>query len=84
LLNKYLYNPKKIMEPEVKEFLARISMSLGIGVLWLSINSTAGIMFDLAFIHNHVTIGNIIFYIWFVASIVIMIRLYMRLWRNKL
>ncbi|HWB27030.1 MAG TPA: hypothetical protein VG738_16220 [Chitinophagaceae bacterium] len=72
------------MEPEVKEFLTRISLSLGIGILWLSINSTAGIMFDLAFIHDHITIGNIIFYIWFLSSIVIMIKLYIRLWKNKL
>ena len=72
------------MEPEVREFLMRVSLSLGIGILWLSINSTAGIMFDLAFIHGHITVGNIVFYVWFVASIVFMIKLYIRLWRGKL
>lgn len=71
------------MEPEVKEFLSRISLSIGLAVLWMSINSTAGIMYDLAFIHGHLSIGNIIFYIWFIASIVIMVRLYIRLWKNK-
>ena len=72
------------MEPEVREFLKRVSLSLGLAVLWMSINSTVGIMFDLAFIHDHITPGNIIFYTWFAASIALMIRLYMRLWRNKL
>lgn len=71
------------MEPEVREFLSRISLSLGLAVLWLSINSTAGIMYDLAFIHGRPTIGNIIFYIWFIISIIITARLYRRLWKNK-
>jgi hypothetical protein len=71
------------MEPEVREFLQRVSFSIGIAAAWMFINSTAGIWFDLAFIHDHVSVGNIIFYIWFVASIVIMIWMYMRLWRRK-
>ncbi len=72
------------MEPEVREFLQRISLSLGIGILWMALNSTFGIMLDYAFIHDHVTIGNIIFYIWFVASIILMIWLYIRLWKKQL
>ncbi|HVX48983.1 MAG TPA: hypothetical protein VHB48_02465 [Chitinophagaceae bacterium] len=71
------------MEPEVKEFLTRISFSIGIVVLWFTINSTAGIMFDFAFIHDHVTAGNIIFYIWFAISIFLMVKLLIRLWKNK-
>lgn len=72
------------MEPEVKEFLQRVSFSVGIAAAWMFINSTVGIWFDLAFIHDHVSVGNIIFYIWFATSIFIIIRLYMRLWRKKL
>lgn len=71
------------MEPEVREFLARISQTIGVVVLWMFINSTAGIMFGLAFIHNHITVGNVIFYIWFAASLVLMIWLLVKLWKGK-
>ena len=71
------------MEPEVREFLARISQTIGIVVLWMSINSTVGIMFDLAFIHDHITVGNIVFYIWFLASIGLMVWVLMRLWKGQ-
>jgi len=71
------------MEPEVREFLARISQTIGVVVLWMFINSTVGIMFDLAFVHDHITVGNIIFYLWFIASIVLMVWLLRRLWKAK-
>lgn len=72
------------MEPEVREFLQRISLSLGIGILWLALNSTFGIMLDYAFFYDHITTGNIVFYIWFVVSIFFMIKLYRKLWKGKL
>ena len=71
------------MEPEVREFLARISKTIGLVVLWMSINSTIGIMFGWAFTNGHVTTGNIIFYIWFVGSLVLMIWLLMRMWKGQ-
>lgn len=70
------------MEPEVREFLKRISFSLGIGILWMALGSTFGIMYDYAFIHETVTAGNIIFYILFVASIPVLIWFYIRLWKE--
>jgi len=72
------------MEPEVRAFLQRISLSLGIGILWLILNSTFGIMLDYAFVYDHISLGNIIFYIWFFASLLFMIRLYRKLWKDKL
>lgn len=72
------------MEPEVREFLRRVSLSLGIGLMWMILNATLGIMFDFAFIHEHISLGNILFYIWFVASFGCMIWLYMRLWKKPL
>jgi hypothetical protein len=72
------------MEPEVREFLQRISLSLGIGILWLILNSTFGIMLDYAFVYDHISTGNTIFYIWFFASLLFMIGLYRKLWKGKL
>jgi len=57
------------MEPGVRQYLIRILNTLAMGLLWMAVNMTAGIMYDLAFIHEHVRLGNILFYIWFVSSL---------------
>lgn len=68
------------MEPGVKEYLLRIINTLSVGLIWLAINSSFGIMYDYAFIHEHVTTGNIIFYIWFVISFTAFLWWVIRLW----
>jgi hypothetical protein len=57
------------MEPGVRKYLLRIVNTLSLGLLWLALNSTFGIMYDYAFIHDRLGIGNILFYIWFLASL---------------
>lgn len=71
------------MEPEVRAFLARISQTIGVVVLWMFINSTIGIKFGWAFFDDHVTTGNIIFYLWLAVSLGLMIWLLVRLWKGK-
>jgi hypothetical protein len=57
------------MEPGVRKYLLRIVNTLSLGLLWLALNSTFGIMYDHAFIHDHIRTGNILFYIFFLASL---------------
>ncbi len=64
------------MEPDVKKFLTKITNSLAIGLLWLIINSTIGIGFNFAFFEERPTIGNYIFYAWFLASLFLLILFY--------
>lgn len=71
------------MEPEAAAFLRRVGNSLALGFLWLAINATAAIKGDNAFIGDHLTIGNVLFYIWFIISIVILVFLYKKIWVNK-
>ena len=71
------------MEPEAAAFLRRVGNSLAIGFIWLAVNATAAIKGDNAFIGDQITIGNILFYIWFVISIVILMVLYKKIWREK-
>ncbi|HEX8677966.1 MAG TPA: hypothetical protein VF700_12130 [Segetibacter sp.] len=71
------------MEPEAAAFLRRVGNSLAIGFVWLAVNATAAIKGDNAFIGDQITIGNILFYIWFVISIVILVILYKKIWREK-
>ncbi len=72
------------MEPGVKEYLLRIINTLSVGLIWLAINSSFGIMYDYAFIHEQVTTGNIIFYIWFVISFTTFLWWVIRLWRKPI
>ncbi len=69
------------IEPEVKSFLSRIATSLSVGLLWLLVNSTIGIGFNFAFFENKPTIGNYIFYSWFLLSLFLLIIFYKKKWK---
>lgn len=71
------------MEPEVAEFLRRVGKSLTIAFVWLAINATAAIKGDNAFVGDHLTLGNILFYIWFIASVIILIIIYKKMWSHN-
>ena len=71
------------MEPEASAFLRRVGNSLAIGFVWLAVNATAAIKGDNAFIGDHLTIGNVLFYTWFIISIYILIIIYKKMWANK-
>lgn len=72
------------MEPEIKEYLLRIAKTVFMCLLWMAVNSTIGIMFDLAFIHNKISLPNIIFYVWFVVTLALLVWYYVRLWKKPL
>lgn len=72
------------MEPEVREFLKRIMMCITILFSWMMINVIAGIKYDLAFIEEKLTLGNVLFYVWFVASFVFVIIFFRRMWQKPL
>ncbi|HOZ78964.1 MAG TPA: hypothetical protein PLY34_13305 [Ferruginibacter sp.] len=65
------------MEPDVKAFLVLIIQSLSMVLLWMMVNMTAGIYFDLAFFEEKLSFWNILYYIFLLASFV-MLMLYLR------
>ena len=71
------------MEPEMVAFLKRIGKSLTIAFCWLAITATAAIKGDNAFIQEHVTIGNILFYLWLIISIIILAVIFKKMWFAK-
>ncbi len=72
------------MEPEVAAYLRRILTTLSVGLSWMIINTTAGIMYNYAFIENKISTGNIIFYCWFIISGIFFVRYIIRLWSKPL
>lgn len=75
---------KTEMEPGIRKYLIRIVNTLSLGLLWLALNSTAGIMYDQAFVHEKITLGNILFYIWFVSSLTAYLWYVIRLWSKPI
>lgn len=71
------------MESEVRDFLKRIVRSLFLGLFWLILNMTMGIYFGLLFIEDRISIGNIIFYIFFTGSLAALIWFYYKTWRKR-
>jgi hypothetical protein len=68
------------MEPEMVAFLKRIGLTIFIALLWLAINATAAIAGDNAFVGDHITIGNVLFYIWFIVSLILLLWIYKKMW----
>ena len=71
------------MEPEVRDFLMRISLSIGAGLLWLFINVTIGIFGGWLFFYETPELGNYVFYAWLLVSVVLLIWVYLRLWKKR-
>jgi hypothetical protein len=72
------------VEPEVKDFLVRVASSFSMGALWLLVNGTIGIGLNFAFFKRHPTVGNYIFYGWFLISLGLLIWYYKKKWKDPL
>ncbi len=72
------------MEPGVRTYLIRIVNTLSLGLLWMVVNSTLGIMYAFAFVDKQISIGNIIFYIWFLVSLVVYLIWVYRVWSKPI
>ncbi len=71
------------MDPEMAAFFQRIVKSVTIMFCWLAITATAAIKGDNAFIGEQINIGNILFYLWLIISILILIWLFKKIWFPK-
>ncbi len=72
------------MDPEAVAFLRRIVKTLTIGFIWLALTCTFAIKGDNAFISGSLRLGNILFYIWFIVSVVTLVFIYKKLWGSVL
>ena len=70
------------MEPDVKEFLLRIVQTISMSIVWLLINMSVGIYAGLAFFDDKPSIGNYIFYVWFIASFILLIFYFRKKWKG--
>ena len=71
------------MEEEAREFLTKIAWSVFFGIFWMIVNMTLGVYFELLIPLGKISIGNIIYYIFFLLSLVLLIRFYVRTWKKR-
>ena len=64
-------------------FLRKVAKSIFIGFVWLAVTAVVAIKGDNAFVGEHIKPGNVLFYSWFVVSVVILIFLYKKMWANR-
>ena len=71
------------MDNDTKRFLNKILTTLGLGLLWLFINMTMGIYNKWFFFADKPSTGNYIFYGWAILSLVGLLLLYRKIWKEK-
>ena len=72
------------MEPGIREFFRRISLSIGLFIIWMGINISIGIKLGLAFYEGSIHWGNIAFYVWLAASFCVLLFLIIRIWKKPI
>jgi hypothetical protein len=72
------------MEPKLIQFLNRIMRTIGLVVLWMTLNSTFGIMLGYAFIEGVWQVGNKIFYAFLLLSSIGVFYTLYQFWRHPI
>lgn len=72
------------MEPVVKEYLLRIVNTITYTALWMIVNITAGIMFELAIIERQLQWKNIAFYAFLIISFMALLKYLIHIWKKPL
>ena len=71
------------IEDDARRFLNKIVATVGLGLLWLFINMTMGIYNGWFFFSRKPTLGNYIFYSWAVFSLIGLLLIYRKIWKEK-
>ena len=71
------------MEQEAKDFLKRVLLSVFLGFMWLFVNMTLGIYYDLLPIYGRPDVWNIGYYLFLTGSGVLYFWFLRRTWKKK-
>jgi hypothetical protein len=70
------------MEPEAKKYLLKVLNSLSFGLLWLTLNVLGGLYWGYAIIEGKLSLSNLLFFAWFLLSLIALLYCYYRIWRK--
>ncbi|HEV8270235.1 MAG TPA: hypothetical protein VGQ04_02960 [Chitinophagaceae bacterium] len=68
------------MDPEVARYFRKILRSLFAFLMWLFINVTAGIYFELAYSNNFSSFVHILFFVWLTLSLALLLWYLYKIW----
>jgi len=71
-------------ETDIKQLLVRVLQTISMGVLWALVNTTLGIYFSFAFYDTKPTIGNYIYYLFFLVSLGFLLAYYKKKWKGHI
>jgi len=71
------------MEPEVRKYLFKVLNSLCYGLLWMALNVLSGLYWGYAIINGKLSVANVLFFAWFVLSLLLLLYLYYRIWSTR-
>lgn len=77
------HNPDNMafgLDPEVTKYFKKIINSLFAGLMWLFINITAGIYFELAYSKRFSSFVHILFFVWLGLSLFLLLWYYYKVW----
>lgn len=70
-------------DKEVVKYFLKILYSISWGIIWLMALLTLGVYYKLAFIGKNPIGYNILFYSFFICSLVVLIYYYRRVWKEN-
>lgn len=71
------------MDPQVKIYFKKIMNSFAVGLLWMLVAGTLGLFFKLAIINKGWHWYNVLFYLFFFATLTCLLFYFHRIWRKK-
>jgi ABC-type transport system involved in cytochrome bd biosynthesis fused ATPase/permease subunit len=70
-------------DPQIKRYFVKIINSFAWGFIWILSNAMLGIYFGFAYHENKPLILNILFYLFFAASLFFLLRYFYRVWSKR-
>ncbi|MGI8597936.1 MAG: hypothetical protein ACR2KB_01655 [Chitinophagaceae bacterium] len=71
------------MDPEMSKYFWKIVYSFSFGLVWMLTMAMSGLYFRLAIIEVSIRWYNIVFYIVFLATLILLIRYFFKSWKHK-
>lgn len=71
------------MEEDIRAYFFKIVNTIAAILLWLFINIAIGLRLRFAEIQQHITLGNVLYYVWVVLSGILAYVYIQKIWRKK-
>jgi putative copper export protein len=71
------------MDPEMRKYFWKIVYSFSFGLVWMLTMALSGLYFKLAIIEDNIRWYNIVYYIVFLVTLVLLVLYFHKSWKHK-